>query len=552
MAGNVETNVRVVSSALDALTRIMARQGTSRDATVRQLLTEHVASQEQLHPEDRITHISTVLRYPPPRHWRGARTPSGVPLRVRAPASLLERARAVSLQLPGQHRRAHRDYQGRMLTDAVTTAIARAEPFTDNFLTDLLPLLRHGAALGLWRLAMAATSTAPEKAWLERAEVVREGHRLSDTPLDPDEHHLLHVTEALEQDEAWHAIKRFRVATAAARHYLAGPRAEAAEQVMYEQGDAWNQLYQGWLKIDWEGRRFRRRHGITSRDWTGRGGTAVWRAERRVHLGYFEDWLVERTKGDPAAGVMEESGTPLWLLRTPVAWCAQAPRSASRRVSARCAAWAADGRLLVFPHRNRQAFWPLQRRQSTPDFEPVPGFEPVVAAAAGLRPDKVTAFIEALLIDWNHTFTEDSPRIALELPADQACRFGFITAEEQHRIMAEARALTLKNMDDFIDRVADHGADELYLQKLREARGKARVFHRLTLKYNEYKRPRFGVIRATWPWPGRSVAAELAAGAPPDVVQWLATAAYRRSTLLLEQAMEQAWHRAFDQYGFRM
>ncbi|MEU1596618.1 hypothetical protein ABZ468_28135 [Streptomyces sp. NPDC005708] len=552
MSGNAETNVRIAPSALEALPRIMARHGVSRDATVRQLLTEHVASQEQRQPEDRITHISTVLRYPPPPRWRGDPR-HDVPLRVRAPASLLDRARAVSLQLPGQHPRAHRDYQGRMLTDAVTTAIAQTEPFTDTFLTGLLPLLRHGAALGLWRLVVAATSTAPEKAWLKEAEVVRAGHRRSGTPIDPGDQHLLRVAEVLEQDEAWHAAKRFRMANAAARRFLTGPRAEDAEQALYEQDDAWNQVYKDWLKTDWEGRRFRRRHGITSYDWTGRGGTAVWRAQRRVDLEYFQDWLVQRTNCHPAAGVMEESGAPLWLLRTPAAWFARVPaRTASGRPSEPYAAWAADGRLLAFPYRSRQAFWPLQRQQGTHGLEPVPGFEPVTAAAAGLRPDKVPAFIEALLIDWNHTFTEGSLRIALDLPADKARCFGFITAEEEHRIMAEARAMTLKNMDDFIDRVADDGASEIYLQKLREARGNARAFHRLTLKYNEHKRPQFGVIRATRPWPGRSVAAELAAGASPDLVEWLATTAYRRSTLLLEQAMEQAWHRAFDQYGFRM
>ncbi|WP_030872358.1 hypothetical protein [Streptomyces sp. NRRL S-37] len=148
MSGNAETNVRIAPCALEALSRIMVRRGTSRDETVRQLLTEHVAWQEQEHPEDRLTHISTVLRYPRPPRWRGdPRT--DVPLRIRAPADLLERARAVCLRLPGQHPRAYRDYQGRMLTDAVTTAIARDEPFDDDFLTGLLPLLRHGAALGL-------------------------------------------------------------------------------------------------------------------------------------------------------------------------------------------------------------------------------------------------------------------------------------------------------------------------------------------------------------------------------------------------------------------
>ena len=75
------------------------------------------------------------------------------PLRLRMSAGVLERARTVGLRLPGQYQRAFRDYQGRVLTDAVMTAIASAEPFTDAFLDGLFPLLRQRAARNLWRLA---------------------------------------------------------------------------------------------------------------------------------------------------------------------------------------------------------------------------------------------------------------------------------------------------------------------------------------------------------------------------------------------------------------
>lgn len=550
MPDNSETNVRIAPCTLEALSRITARRGTSRDETVRQLLAEHVAAQEQEHPEDRLTHISTVLRYPRPPRWRGdPRT--DVPLRVRAPADLLERARAVSLRLPGQHPRAYRDYQGRMLTDAVTTSIARDEPFDDDFLTGLLPLLRHGAALGLWRLAAAATSTRPEKAWLLNAKAVRAGHRLTDAPVEPADQHILRVAEALEREESWHAATRFETATALARRFLTGPGAEEREQSLCEQDKPWDKLYQDLLKADdREERRWRRRHGSTSYDWTGRGGTAVWRARRRVDLEYFEDWLVERTRNAPAAGVMEEPASPGWLLRIPPAWLAHAPVPTA---SGPYTAWAAAGRLLAFPYRNRQAFWPLLHHAGTPGHRPVPGFEPIAAAAAGLRPGQILGFIEAALIDWNHTFPEEPRlRIALDVPADQACRFGFITAEDQHQLMAQARAATLKAMDDFITWAADDGADALYLHKLKEARGSARDFHRLTRRYPTHKRPKFLVPRASWTWPGRSVAAELATGSPPDLLRWLAAAAHRRSSLILEQAMEAAWHRAFDEYGFRM
>jgi len=44
----------------------------------------------------------------------------------------------VSLRLPGQSPRAYRDYQARLLTDAVMTAIAVDEPIVDEFLDGLL------------------------------------------------------------------------------------------------------------------------------------------------------------------------------------------------------------------------------------------------------------------------------------------------------------------------------------------------------------------------------------------------------------------------------
>ncbi|BFO23221.1 hypothetical protein SHKM778_96090 (plasmid) [Streptomyces sp. KM77-8] len=147
-----ETNVRLPPCAFGALAAAMTRQGTSRDATVRRLMTEHVERQEQEDPDDRLTHISTVLRYPPPPRWR--KDPrQDRPLRLRASADLLERARAVSLVLPGQYQRAFRDYQSRALTDAVVTAIAVAERFTDEFLDGLLPFCTTAlpATCGGWR-----------------------------------------------------------------------------------------------------------------------------------------------------------------------------------------------------------------------------------------------------------------------------------------------------------------------------------------------------------------------------------------------------------------
>ena len=170
--GGEETNVRLPPCAFDALAVVADRRGISRDEAVRQVLGEHVELQENREPEDRLTHVSAVLRYPPPPRRRGDPR-ADRPLRLRLVSGLIPRARAVSLRLPGQSLRAHPDYQARLLTGAVMTAIAVQEPFADEFLKGLLPLLRHRAAVGLWQLAVAATSTAPENAIHDAAEEAR-------------------------------------------------------------------------------------------------------------------------------------------------------------------------------------------------------------------------------------------------------------------------------------------------------------------------------------------------------------------------------------------
>jgi hypothetical protein len=130
----VETNVWLPACALAAVKAVAARRGLSRDETIRQLLDEHLEAQELRGSDVRLTHISTVLRYPPTLGRRKHRwVPEfGGPLRLRLRPGVADRARAVSLRLPGQFQRAHRDYQSRQLTDAVMTAIAVQEPFTDH------------------------------------------------------------------------------------------------------------------------------------------------------------------------------------------------------------------------------------------------------------------------------------------------------------------------------------------------------------------------------------------------------------------------------------
>jgi len=118
--------------------------------------------------------------------------------------------------------------------------------------------------------------------------------------------------------------------------------------------------------------------------------------------------------------------------------------------------------------------------------------------------------------------------------------------------MAEARAATLKRMDDIIDACKDDGLDEVELRQLQEARGNTPLFQRRAKLYAKGPGSTFRVARASWRWPRQSVVCELLAGAPADLVQSLATWAYKSSCSLLEQSTQEAWQRAFDQYGTRV
>ncbi|MGX1542584.1 hypothetical protein [Streptomyces adustus] len=551
MSDRTETNVRLPWCAVQALAVVGARRGTSRDETLRQLLSEHVEFQERRDPDDRLTHISTVLRYPPPPLLR--REPrSDRPVRLRAERDLLERARAVSLCLPGQHRRSHRDYQARVLTDAVMTAIAATEPFTDDALHGLPPFLRHRAALGLWRLTTAETSTGPERELLIAAEDIRSGlawlsSTAPDGEADEAAKQLLLAAEALEEVVGWHSPARFEKVAVLARRLLAGADAVAGERMLYEQGPAWEERYQDALQA--AKRPPMMLHNMFY-DWTGRGGTAVWRAYRRVAVQDFEDWLVSLVPGEgPSTHAVSPPG---WLLCAPAAWHAHVPRG-TECLAEPYAQWVADGRLLAFPYKDRQALWPMTPADS--GWEPVPGIGPLVAAARAkrLRPEEISGFIEAVLIAWNHEHqTESTLRVALDLPADLAHRFGFLTSEQQHAVMAEARAQTLRRMDEIIEDFRDDGLGELDLQQLREARGNAQAFRRLAARHSRYIASKFRVHRATWQWPGPSVTEELLTSSRTDLIEALAVQAYRSRTRVLEESAQEAWQQAFDRYGHRM
>lgn len=572
----------------------MARRGVSRDEALRQILGEHVAEQEAREPDERRAHISTMLRYPAsPRGRLVPRTEQ--PVRLRLDPGVLERARAVSLRLPGQSRRAHRDYQARLLTDAVMTAIAVREPFTDAFLDNLFPLLRHKAVLGFWRLVVAVSSTPPELAVCDMAEAIRRCVNVSPRELTTSEHRLLLVEEALAE-ESWHAPERFMIATNLARVCLNGQGAERQEWVLYEQGKEWNRQRLGLRRSRDKSRWF---VGVQGVDWSGRGGAAVWRAERSVELGDFEDWLMSSPREDGSRSRVVTP--PDWSVRMPAGWHA-CVLPTNRELPARFSEWIEAGRVMLIPipSRNKQVVWPLR-----PGFtSPVPGVEPLVAIASGLRPERVIDFVEAILVEWGTfgggdeeldlegeppspvpsaddefdvlAYVEDDefwaffdvgkepdseegspgPRPPVDaeveailrredsapwwsapnllMPVDKAFEFGFVTAEERRSAMADARAHTV----DLPNGLYAHDRKVPPPVTTNDPRFRLLLTRRRTGQ----------TAKPMWVWPGRSIAAEIGTDTSAEVISWLATWAYWTARRELQSSMEQGWHAGFDHH----
>ena len=449
-------------------------------------------------------------------------------MRLRLIPGMSARARAVSLRLPGQSPRAHRDYQGRLLTDAVMTAIAVQEPFADVFLEGLLPLLRHHAALGLWHLAVATTSTVPENAIRDAARGALGAAESA------GRRRLLLVAEAPDEEVAWHAPARFQVAANIARDMLSGPDACANERLLYEQRAEWDAIRDR-LRSDPQARASFLQ-GALSSDWSGRGGAAAWRAERRVEAQDFEEWLIRSPGLDP---VEREVRPPGWPVRVP-GWRARAWSAAAAEMPEPYATWVTAGRLLAFPVGAGQVAWPLVPGPAGPGLVPVPGVEPLLAAAKGLRPDQVSGFIEAVLVDWSGEEDDSGFPVRLDLPAHEAFDLGFINADERQRAMAAARAATIGEMARIIGTLPHH--QQHHRAELYQAMSSTRAFSSLADKLDI----KFTVVKATWTWPGRTVADEILAGTSAAAVQWLAGWAYKTSARMLQRAMERAWQEAFE------
>ncbi|MFI7430741.1 hypothetical protein ACIBPB_27475 [Micromonospora sp. NPDC049836] len=565
--------MRIPQAARDALLRVAGRWRQSLDETMRRLLSEHLAAQESVDDEpQRLTHVSTVMRYPLPLPGRN-QPRQGVQLRLRLDEGVADRARAVSLRLPGQYMRGHRDYQARLLTDAVMTAIARHEPITDQVLDGVMPLLRHGAALGLWRLVTAAISTRSELEVYALAELSHSKRMARPSP-GPAER-IEHVAAALrEEDVAWHAAYRSKAAQFLARKLLP-VGAEAMEDILFGQNSReWHDLL---LDMTYRSEFDNPIAGFQrpGHDFEGRGGSAVWRAERRLEHHGTLLWLRRsHAVGAPRVRVVRPPG---WTLRIPDRWQPAVFPTGGPLPSI----WRAHldaGRVLDIGAGRQPLLWPTTEG---PDGEiiPVPRFDLVTAVA---RRPRLEELIEVILVelidptsfedaepdsmsvyDADFNLTDSDPDLDTDdevelypdvdgwetrpvtMTAHRAFHLGLIDEAERNAAVDRARLATQKQMRHVIATLTDD--DDHLRADLRAAMDDPYRFAALARGAKRY----LSITASSWTWPVTSLAAAMADDTiPARAVEYLAQLMVRRYKRRLERSMERAARAAFDRFGY--
>lgn len=535
-----ETNVRVPVCAAVALDAVAARRGTSRDGTLRTLLVEHVEAQKQLSEDDRLTHVSTLLRYPLHRkkqklfaEYDLKRAPltdyevKTIPVRLRVDQGTVEEARSLAFRLPGQPlRRGPGDYQARLLTDAVMTAIARAEPFDDLFLADLLPLVRQRAALELWHLVVDLTLTRAEREALARAGFGGREERTAELLRD--------------DEEAWHHEQRLRVLRWFARQALRkgdGVANEALlcrgrrstgmglEDALEDLGsdlrgaaDNYTHALIGDVKVDW--------HPIGQE---GRGGTAVWRAFHRAALEEVPAWLADGANS-PLQIEPDHDG---WALSVPDGWHSLVRYT---RLTALPAPWAqhvAAGRVLELEHGRWRVLWPV-----TADEQPVGRLD---TAFSRCPPEVAGAQrVELLLLE---------SRLPVRVAPRTAVGWGLLTQSEAATVSARAVELTQSHMRKAIgaaarrltaDAVADLEAE------ISSYAGFAKACARHGVPFKHRHDP-------YWHWPAPSLAVAMGDPTISDAaLSWLGRERVRSWRNRLREAEHAAWRRAIGRFRWRL
>lgn len=497
-----QTSVRLSPGAVDALDGVSNARFLSRDATARALLHEYISLQEKLGEDRRLTHMSTVLRFPPPPLSRTERD-NRVRVAIRLDAGVAERASSLALRLPGQpHARGPRHYSPRPLTDALAVAIASVAPYTDEGLEDLPAVVSQAVALGLWRLAVAATLTRAE----QRVLLARPDSELAWTLND--------------EDIAWHSPWRFEVALHLARRLLAGPDRSANLEMLQRQVGPYQALRHDVARTEWPDSELM--HDCTAQpryDHEGHGGAVVWRAERRLAIGQLADVLT----ADQAWARVEVS-CPGWTLDQPSGWTA-VRLSFGERPSVRQRADLDERRVLLVQAGSRSAIWPYDTNG-----EPIARFDVALASipeqsAAGLA-ELVLLSTEATGWPW--------------VPSELASEWGLMSSAE--RTLLEVRAAANRARAARAAVHHWHHSDWLpaALERLVDD---PRRFTRLARAQGV----RGGPFRAGCFWEVRSLAETLTSGATDEQVRWLGKTMHQMRTRALEAAMQRAsqvayWH----------
>lgn len=429
----ISTNVWVPASAVAALDEIKVHESyRSRNQALASVLGDYVDHQRERGPEGRVVHIATLLRWPPPRRedrlvasHRGVPT-SGRQLRLNVERELWITARDHGYVLPGQSTvRGHPEYQARRGADAVLAAIARRRPLTDPVLGQIEQLLTRRQARGLWRLAVAGTSTVAERQVAELADDAREALEIAGARGQTLEvsGRVVRVAEKLRTSQVtWHASERFRVLSTIAFENLSGEGAQDFLDLLDEVDDD---------TVSWRDELARLRVApIASVSREGRGATAVWRAEREVQTEDLMDWFGRMDRAStPTSFVMHPPG---WVLRFPTQWL---PAPADDETLSRSGGIDA-GHVLRLRHAGNDFVWPT-RENTEGLMTTVPGFETVLTAAGRRSAQDV---LEATLLDFSQELHDGDPMPSVWVPAHIAHDLGLIDETERDRLVSEARA----------------------------------------------------------------------------------------------------------------
>jgi hypothetical protein len=547
-----ETNIVVPQCALDALEVWRADHGLRRDPAVRQLLDDYVESQRRLDPQQRLTHVSTVIWHPEMPVGRRQVAPHAVRLRLRLHPGVADAARALAMRLPGQidGRGGYHDYRPRLLADAFLTALAAAAEFSDEVLDGLPPVLTHGEAVGLFRLAAAASSTSAERRIYARAD--RDLDKVQSSTAgaartDEGTDHAIAVATLLrDEDIAWHGPWRRAVTRHLVRKWLTGPDAESVLAAAAAQDAVGFGSQRQLLEQDREHQRdelegLRRWYG----DSEGRGGTAIWRAERLIETRQIPRWLADSRS--PGSGRSWATSEPGWTLRLPESWHTVTVRHGDDDRLRPHLALAEARRVIHASAGGTHIFWPYVSSAGG-RLEPVPAMATVLRVISDRDPAEIIELV--LAPEW-------CPGIdigPIELSAFAAHELGFIDLDERDELVKQAQVATCDRMQMFLDAVPG-GQVELQ-RRLTDAMSSPAEFARIVAGAG-YQRvvpslqaARFFEThaRVRWPLSFVSLAAEVDAGLAEPRLRWLCQHLERRYERVMALAMDRAWRRALQGY----